>query len=90
MMESFKQMLKAFRTQTPQAIVALLVLPFCWQQMAGKDWDLICVTVAMARDSGLAPALPYILGCAAATLVTLFTAVVIIYLKSKHPTASIA
>lgn len=86
-MEKIKQLFSILRKQTPQTYVAFAVLPFCWQRMAGNDWELICTTFSIARETGILYALPYILGCVFVTLVTLATLGAVLHLRSKHSTS---
>jgi hypothetical protein len=86
-MDKIKKLLSILRKQTPKTYVAFAVLPFCWQRMAGNDWDLICTTFSITREIGILHALPYILGCVFVTLVTLAALGVILHLRSKQLTA---
>jgi hypothetical protein len=89
-MDKIKQLFRILRNQTPQAYALFAIFPFCWQRMADKDWDLILATFSITREIGILHALPYILGCALVTFVTMATAGLILHLKYKQPAASIA
>lgn len=89
-MHKIKQLFRILRNQTPQAYALFAIFPFCWHRMADKDWDLILATFSITREIGILHALPYILGCALVTLVTLATAGLILHLNHKQRVASIA